>query len=251
MRTLWERADLAVSQQRVARSWVWGPAIADGRYEAYNGTTRVVQYFDKARMEINNPSGDRSSQWFVTNGLLVSEMVNGRIQTGETSFETRAPSTEVLAGDPREINANAPSYATLAVVTPYQPDKTGQALRLQLRSGGDLLVIEPPVAVTNAFYVPETGHNVPDVFWQYLNQQGLVSVAGRYTNGALFDWVFTFGYPISDAYWMQVNIGGVPRWTLVQAFERRILTFTPSNPAGYQVEMGNVGQHYYRWRYGS
>jgi len=56
---------------------------------------------------------------------------------------------------------------------------------------------------------------------------------------------------MSDAYWMQVNIGGVPRWTLVQAFERRILTFTPSNPAGYQVEMGNVGQHYYRWRYSS
>jgi len=46
---------------------------------------------------------------------------------------------------------------------------------------------------------------------------------------------------MSDAYWMQVNIGGVPRWTLVPAFERRILTFTPSNPARYQVEMGNVG----------
>lgn len=250
IKTLWERADLAVSQQRVARSWVWGPALADGRYEAYNGGTRVVQYFDKARMEINNPAGDRASQWFVTNGLLVTEMINGRIQTGESSYETRSPSTEVLAGDPREINPNAPSYATLAIVTPYQPNKTGEVLRTQLRGGGDLVSITPPVSVANAFYVPETGHNIPDVFWQYLNQQGVVYSDSRYTNAALFDWVFAFGYPISDAYWMQVNIGGVPQWTLVQAFERRILTYTPSNPAGYQVEMGNVGQHYYRWRYG-
>jgi hypothetical protein len=37
---------------------------------------------------------------------------------------------------------------------------------------------------------------------------------------------------------------------LVQLFERRILTYTPGNPRGFEVEMGNVGQHYHRWRYG-
>jgi len=31
---------------------------------------------------------------------------------------------------------------------------------------------------------------------------------------------------------------------------QRVLTYTPSNPAGWQVEMGNVGRHYYTWRYG-
>jgi Tol biopolymer transport system component len=41
----------------------------------------------------------------------------------------------------------------------------------------------------------------------------------------------------------------VEKDVLVQLFERRVLTYTPSNPAGFQVEMGNVGQHYYRWRY--
>ena len=41
------------------------------------------------------------------------------------------------------------------------------------------------------------------------------------------------------------------RWdVLVQAFERRIVTYTPDNPPGWQVEMGNVGQHYHGWRYG-
>jgi hypothetical protein len=38
---------------------------------------------------------------------------------------------------------------------------------------------------------------------------------------------------------------------LFQAFERRILTYTPCNEAAFQVEMGNVGLHYYDWRYGT
>jgi WD40 repeat protein len=28
-----------------------------------------------------------------------------------------------------------------------------------------------------------------------------------------------------------------------------VLTYVPDNPAGYKVEMGNVGQHYFQWRY--
>jgi hypothetical protein len=35
---------------------------------------------------------------------------------------------------------------------------------------------------------------------------------------------------------------------LIQAFERRILTYTPGNDAGWQVESANVGQHYRAWR---
>ena len=37
---------------------------------------------------------------------------------------------------------------------------------------------------------------------------------------------------------------------LIQLFQRRALTYTPSNSAAFQVEMGNIGQHYYVWRYG-
>jgi uncharacterized protein YkwD len=36
---------------------------------------------------------------------------------------------------------------------------------------------------------------------------------------------------------------------LFQVFERRVLTYNPANSPGFRVEMGNVGQHYYRWRY--
>ncbi|MHB8646615.1 MAG: fibronectin type III domain-containing protein, partial [Thermomicrobiales bacterium] len=38
-------------------------------------------------------------------------------------------------------------------------------------------------------------------------------------------------------------------WVLVQPFERRVLSYTPANPSGFQVEMGNIGQHYFTWRY--
>src|SRR5690606_29200350 len=31
--------------------------------------------------------------------------------------------------------------------------------------------------------------------------------------------------------------------------ERRCLTYTPGNPSGFLTEAGNVGQHYYSWRY--
>ena len=40
-----------------------------------------------------------------------------------------------------------------------------------------------------------------------------------------------------------------PTDVLVQAFERRVLTYTPDNAPEWRVEMGNVGQHYYQWRY--
>jgi hypothetical protein len=29
-----------------------------------------------------------------------------------------------------------------------------------------------------------------------------------------------------------------------------VLTYTPGNPPGFAVEFGNIGQHYYLWRYG-
>lgn len=46
-------------------------------------------------------------------------------------------------------------------------------------------------------------------------------------------------------------VNGQEQDVLVQLYERRVLTYTPSNPDGWQVEMGNVGQHYRHWRYGT
>jgi hypothetical protein len=48
-----------------------------------------------------------------------------------------------------------------------------------------------------------------------------------------------------------VKVDGRYKDVLVQCFERRCLTYTPTNPDGWKVEAGNVGQHYYAWRYQS
>src|SRR6478672_10355143 len=86
---VWGRTDQPGGEGRVARSWMWGPHDFYSTYEPYAqgpGGGHLVCYFDKSRMEVNNPTGDRTSPWFVTNGLLVVEMISGRIQVGDTQF---------------------------------------------------------------------------------------------------------------------------------------------------------------------
>jgi hypothetical protein len=85
---VWERTDKLVADHAVGRSWFWGPEANTATMEFYRdapGGTRLVQYFDKSRMEINNPAGDPNSPFFVTNGLLVVEMISGRMQVGDSS----------------------------------------------------------------------------------------------------------------------------------------------------------------------
>ena len=71
------------------------------------------------------------------------------------------------------------------------------------------------------------------------------------TVGKLFDPpFFAVGLPITEPFWTKANVGGKARDVLMQAFERRLLTYTPANPDSFRVEMGNVGAAYARWRYG-
>src|SRR5690349_17176829 len=71
----WERTDKPVADSGVARTWMWGDQaftnVLDEDYQQAPGGIRKVQYFDKSRMEINNPDGDHNTPWYVTNGLLV------------------------------------------------------------------------------------------------------------------------------------------------------------------------------------
>jgi len=251
---LWQRTDRVVASGRVQRSWLWGPRGLMARAEQYQQAAsglRQVQYFDKGRMELNDPFGDRSSPWFVTSGLLVMELVTGRMQIGASEFVQREPAGIPVAGDADD--PNAPLYASFArVITQAAPDRTGQAPRQTIDRQGQVGDYAGPVRSETRFahYVAESGHNIPAVFWDYLNARGMVYEQGRLRNDRLFDWLFVVGYPISEPFWARVRIGGVERDVLIQLFERRTLTYVPDNPAGWRVEMGNVGRHYYRWRYG-
>ncbi|MDQ5826937.1 MAG: hypothetical protein M3441_22420, partial [Chloroflexota bacterium] len=178
-RQVWQRTDLPLQQGRVARSWVWGPAPGRSLREPFAespGGTHLVQYFDKARMEINNPNQPASTPFHVTNGLLVVEMVSGRIQTGVNSFEMVGASDQLIAG---ERGADAPTYASLQGVASVglpgadrraAPVAPGVVIPSQyIDRNGAVSRNHPSLvgaeALKSAGFVNETGHNIPDVFW--------------------------------------------------------------------------------------
>lgn len=260
---VWMRNDQPVASHAIARSWTWGPAPLASGLEAYadapdGSGMRLVQYFDKSRMEINDPKAAPDDKWFVTNGLLTVELISGRMQVGNTKFETRKPANIPMASDPDD--ANAPTYASFGTVSntsageKRQPDNTGKYATGRIDKAG---AVTDDASKNNlaeakiAYYERSTGHNVPQVFWSFLNSQGSVRT-GRVTGSKLLldPWVFAMGLPISDAYWANVKIEGKQQDVLIQAFERRVLTYAPGLPQGWQVQMGNIGQHYYQWRYG-
>ena len=267
--TLWERQDAPVQKGVAQRSWTWGPQPFATMSEPLNGVPgngRVVQYYDKSRMEVNDPSADRQSPWFVTNGLLTVEMVAGRVQTGLDTWEPRAPAQIPVAGEVNpENNRNAPTYAAFGAVASYEgdhnkyPNKVGSLVNESIDGAGTVGNEIPPAdqisPVKLAAYDVDSSHNIAAPFWEYLNSQGKVLENGKYVEKPLFgDWVFVMGRPITEPYWTRISElkdgKAVSPWVLVQLFERRVLTYTPDNPPEWQVEMGNVGLHYYLWRYG-
>jgi hypothetical protein len=207
-------------------------------------------------MEINDPAAPRGP-WYVTNGLLVMEMIDGRVQLGNEAYEERQPAQEAVAGDPAEVNRNAPTYATLRTVAypvnQMRAPRRGGATVTQTIAKDGRIADDPSLArygVTLDAYEETLGHNIPAVFTQFFYQQGAIYEAGAFSRGSVIrDWQFVMGLPISEPYWARVRIGGVEQDVLVQAFQRRVLTYTPANAPEWRVEMGNVGQHYIRWRY--
>lgn len=244
--SLWDRTDQPVAQGRASRSWMWGPqsyATGTERYAESPDGKRLVQYWDKSRMEITNPNGDRNQQWFVTNGLLSKELISGRAQIGNGQFVDRAPAEVPVAGDPND--PASPTYATFNKLASLAGDRradqaVGATVAQTIKRDGTLGFDQnlARYGVKNAAYNPELGHNIPNVFQDYFTTMPI-------------DWVFALGYPIAEPYWATVKVGGQSKDVLIQVYERRVLTYTPSNAAQYRVEMGNVGQHYWRWRYGT
>jgi hypothetical protein len=252
----WERTDRPVAERQVNRTWMWGPEAFTGTmkesfFEAPGGM-RAVQYFDKSRMEISEVGEDPSSIWYVTNGLLVTEMMSGAMQAGLNSYQQRDAANINVAGDADD--STGPTYATFGLVAHHPLGLPGATITSRLfRDGGiDDVPSFSAYGVTADEYVIETNHRVASVFWEFMNLMALVYENGSMITAQLFQNPFyATGLPVTEAYWSVVKVGGVANDVLIQCFERRCLTYTPSNSQGWQVEAGNVGQHYYAWRYGT
>jgi hypothetical protein len=245
VQSLWWELDGPVYREEVERSWLWGMDVWAAGEESYldaAGGQRDVYYFDKARVEVADPAAEVDPEQLTT-GLLVRDMILGSVQTGDDEFHWIGPAEIPLAGDPLEFNEDAPTYASLYSVASVDGENTAPP-----RFGEDIVTtisrdgrtgVNPQLRGYSTYgsYHPTSGHNVASVFEAYF---ATLPAA----------WWEAAGLPITEPYWMTVNVDGKLRWVLVQAFERRLLTFTPSNDPDWQVEMGNVGRHYYEWRYG-
>ena len=261
--SLWDRSDGVVASGGILRPWVWGPVAGITVKESFTGLpkdTHLVQFFDKGRMEINDPGADKSDPFYVTNGRLAIELVSGQIQTGLKTFDNHGSAQIDLASDVDD--PSAPTYGSFNGVvnlpgtgeTRYAPDQTGTIVRTAIDRQGVTQPWpndHPDYGVKLAYYEKATGHNIPDVFWTYLNQQTSIVQDGQTVQGPLFyPWFSVTGYPISEPYWSYVKVAGTYTDVLIQVYERRVLTFIPHLPSPFKVQMGNIGQHYYDWRYG-
>jgi len=252
---VWDRQDRAVAEQVSDRSWTWGPApiselTRENYVEAPEGR-RAVQYFDKSRMEINDPTADPNATWYVTNGLLPIELMTGRMQVGNNQFEFRGPARISAIGDPDNFPTYAdllPFYQSPGAVNPGDLGKpaTGFITTNLTITGFNDYAQDPATILVRG----ENNHGVAKAFVDFMNQEGLVSENGRYVRAQVYDPLFVFGLPVSGAYWVKTRVGGKELPILFQVFERRVLTYNPANPPRWRVEMGNVGQHYYQWRSG-
>ncbi len=219
---------------------------------------RNVRYHDKARMEFW-PDRDGflpdDNPWKVTSGLLATELMTGQLQLGDTSFEPHQPSQVPVAGDP-DTGDITPSYAVMGQHMGDAALPEGTAITQTLDAAG-VVGADPRFAAAGVLAEDvgaPTGHGVATVFWAWMNQVGVVDDNPDYPPDLVTQPIFpnpfyATGYPTTEAYWTRARVGGQERDVLVQCFERRCLTFTPDNPAQWQVEMANIGQHYYHWRY--
>lgn len=233
---LWQQGEAIVPN-------FWGPLAnaKDGMQEQYiySGTnkTRLVQYFDKGRMELfsgvtNNPNP------VVTSGLLANELITGNIQTSDTTFQQQQPAAIPIAGDP---DNTGPTYAqlgtTAASLLAPASSKIGGFVTVivaadgTVTDGGGFAGISMSPAISA--YDSTTQHNVLGVFADFRNKVSLASV----------------GLAKSEPFRATVKVGGTQQSIIAQVFERRILTYTGANPDPFKVEFGNIGLHYYKWRY--
>jgi hypothetical protein len=254
---VWERTDKPVADGLVGRTWQWGPQAnslaLDEPYAESPGGEREVQYYDKSRMEITQPTtGDPASIWYVTNGLLVVELMSGRLQLGDNTFEQHPAASVNVAGD--SDDTSGPAYASMAGLRSAAALADGVTITQTVDRGGaagnDGQYASYGVTAAYRVTAPGIDHQIASPFWSFMNATGPVYENGVTSEALLFENpYFATGLPITEAYWARIKVGGVVKPVLLQCFERRCLTYTPDNPTGWQVEQGNVGQHYYQWRY--
>jgi hypothetical protein len=183
---------------------------------------RPAQYFEKARLE-DRTGESPNPEWQFAYGLLVDEM---------KAVRSQAP----VGGDRSNV-----TYSTIQ-------DESAESRRIAPPAGfgGNVLLRGDGSAFIpfSADLSVAAGHNVPRVFWDYINDPTL------FPGG----WLHDIGLPITEPIEARVDKGIIIGTTVtpvtnrpitIQAFQRTILTYDAANPAGFLVERANTGTDFY------
>lgn len=227
---------------------LWGSAPIVSLVEPFTGAPgnrRLVEYFDKGRMELAvDPAEDGGTgpRQRVTEGLLVREMATGSVQLGYDSFVQGEPAEISIFGTTGSIEG--PTYADFAndagTRAPDLTDDPTARFDRWMSADGTISQRTPPADIRPGDYAEETGHNVPEVFTAWFDSRPFGAVTA----------LDALGYPISEPFWVESG-KGERGLSLVQLFERRVVTYTPDLPEAERFSLTNTGRHYYRWRYGN
>jgi molybdate transport system substrate-binding protein len=175
------------------------------------------------------------------------------MQTGNNSYTDRTPADIPLASD--NDDPNAPTYATFAKLLADSADLTNQSATATVDKAGNVgqdAALGGTAGARLVYYEARTKHNIPQVFWDFLNVKGPVYEGGALVTKQISEpWFYASGLPITEPYWARVKIAGkADTLVLVQLYERRVLTYVPSEPQPeFRVQVGNIGRHYHDWRY--
>ena len=179
-------------------------------------------------MEINHDPGvPDDSPWRVTNGLLVVELIIGRLQLGDDDFAMFQPARVNVADYPDD--ASGPTYATFGPLRDAPPLAGDAPITQRLSRDGtvsnDAALATRGVTAANRVQQDGIDHQVASVFWEFMNSTGIIERNEQYVQDRLFENPFyAIRLLVTDAYWATVRVGGTPRDVLLQCFERRCLS---------------------------
>jgi hypothetical protein len=290
-------------EQEAVKHPAWGTPTLLLFQEPDGGRLLVVRYYEKGRMEY-----DRDVGLTVTGGLLMSEILDGRIN-GKVGTPT--PCVPNVPDIPMFEDTKGLTYQTFSNALKnlgpggiHSEDATKQNTKgyasITINRYGEIGFDSSKQNLEAAKFVrKENGHSIPVAFCNYIMRYAsLPSDWCSPSSSALMPsgfWDLT-GYPITEPYWSTPYYDGHTHMVMFQAFQRRLLTYselvsgadglyasestlrapgaaatstvsTPSASATVtststatpmptatptmtpEITSGNVGIHYYKWRY--
>lgn len=179
--------------------------------------------------------------------VLSNALFGGRIQVTESDYIILPPTVELSFSRLPIAGEAGPRTPTIAAMRPLLTADKARAVDLNwniadrmLSTDGSLRMLDPEMkAEALPLGAPDstTGHRVPaDIVLRLREMFG----------GNETEIIENVGLPISPSVWIQAVIQGRLSLVLVQAFERGLVTYNPSNDTAYRVQIGLWGQTVYR-----